>query len=131
MKPEFHPYSSDEYFCKTVRGYQSYIQFDAAEDIIGDRQTEVELCLKKGTFDIHFGWYDVKYRSFVWNKQPFGLELAVERSCNLQSFPISTRGHYVKDSRIQVLTESMREFLDEARESGEEQVQKCPTSESS
>lgn len=66
MRPEVHPYDTEEYFCKTLLAYQSYIQFDAAEDTIGDRQTEVELCLKRGTFDIYYGWYDVKYRSFVW-----------------------------------------------------------------
>ncbi len=119
-------FDDDKYFCQTLKGYQSYIEYDAAEDINTDRRIDVRFCLEKGNDRIYFGWGDAKYREFVWSARPFSLDLAVERSCKLQSFPISTRGRYVKDSRIQVPSVRLRAFLDAAKESGEMQIQDCP-----
>lgn len=96
------------------------------EDNVSDRPVDITFCLEKGGEKIYFGWSDVKYREFVWSETPFSLRLAIERSCSLQSFPISTRGEYVKDSRIQVPSVRMRSFLTKARQSGESQVPNCP-----
>lgn len=119
-------FGSDKYFCQTMRAYQSYIEYDAAEDVTTDRPVDVRLCLEKGGDRIYFGWGDAKYREFIWSESPFSLTLAVERTCMLQVFPISTRGRFVQDSRIQVPSVRLRAFLDAAKNSGEAQVADCP-----
>lgn len=96
------------------------------EDTVTDRSVDVMFCLEKGGENIYFGWMDAKYDEFVWSDTPLSLRIAIERSCTLQSFPISTRGQHVKDSRIQVLSARMRTFLAKARQSGESQVRDCP-----
>ena len=97
------------------------------EDSVSDRPVDVRFCLERGRERIYFGWKDAKYREFIWSERPFSLRLAIVRSCTLSSFPLSTRGEYVKDSRIQVSTDRMRSFLDGARQSGETQVSDCPS----
>ena len=126
IQSKLERFGEERYFCKTMNAYQSYIRYDAGEDPIGDRPTEVTLCLERGRDNVYFGWKDVKYREFIWSETPFALSLAEDRSCKLQSFPLSTRGRLVKDSRIQVPSRFVRAFLREAKESGESQIRDCP-----
>ncbi|MCY4144362.1 MAG: hypothetical protein OXG08_11850 [Gammaproteobacteria bacterium] len=96
------------------------------EDAVSDRAIDVRFCLEKGEERIYFGWADAKYREFVWSETPISLRLATERSCTLSSFPLSTGGLHVQESRIQVPSAHVRSFLGKARQSGERQVPDCP-----
>ena len=118
-----HPFIDEEF----EDGFEApHVHGRRFEDNVSDRPIDVTFCLQRGGEKIYFGWSDAKYGEFVWSDTPFSLRLAIDRSCSLQSFPISTRGEYVKDSRIQVPTVRMRSFLIGARQSGETQVPNCP-----